>query len=248
MNTGAVSQATAAAAAETVKNTAKKTEVSGKKIGKPELSEKAAKYYEQLKKKFGNMDFILVSKDMKEQAEANAAKYGNANKTVVLIDEEKIERMAEDEAYRAKYEGVIANAAVQLNQMKNSLSSANGVTSYGIKVNDGGTASFFAVIDKSLAAQRDRIEKKAAKKAEDKKQAAKEEAAERAQERRTDKKDDNYDKYGTAKTREKDEVTVTASSVDELIKKVNSEYYAILGDNLMTEAEKVVGQHFDMNI
>ena len=45
----------------------------GKTIGEPKLSDEAAKYYDQLKSKFGNMDFILVSKDMKEQAKAQAA-------------------------------------------------------------------------------------------------------------------------------------------------------------------------------
>ena len=31
----------------------------GKTIGEPKLSDEAAKYYDQLKSKFGNMDFIL---------------------------------------------------------------------------------------------------------------------------------------------------------------------------------------------
>ena len=44
------------------------------------------------------------SKDMKETAKANAGQYANANKMVVLIDEEKIERMADDESYRKQYE------------------------------------------------------------------------------------------------------------------------------------------------
>ena len=43
-------------------------------IGEPELSEKAKKYYDQLRKKYSNMDFILVSKDMKQQAQANAGR------------------------------------------------------------------------------------------------------------------------------------------------------------------------------
>jgi hypothetical protein len=54
------------------------------------------------------MDFILVSKDMKEMAKANAGSFANPNKMVVLIDEEKIERMAVDEQYRKQYESVIA--------------------------------------------------------------------------------------------------------------------------------------------
>lgn len=61
----------------------------GRTIGQPELSEKGQKYYEELKKKFSNMDFILVSNDMKEIAKAQAGKYANPNKMVVLIDEEK---------------------------------------------------------------------------------------------------------------------------------------------------------------
>ncbi|MDE7476931.1 MAG: hypothetical protein K2M91_03115, partial [Lachnospiraceae bacterium] len=82
------------------KETVKKTKVSGRTIGSPELSENAAKYYEQLRRKYGNLDFILVSKDQKEFAKATASSYSNPNKMVVLIDEEKIERMAEDEDYR----------------------------------------------------------------------------------------------------------------------------------------------------
>ena len=39
----------------------------GKTIGEPKLSDEAAKYYDQLKSKFGNMDFILVSKLCKPQ-------------------------------------------------------------------------------------------------------------------------------------------------------------------------------------
>ncbi|MDE7266129.1 MAG: hypothetical protein K2N89_01530, partial [Lachnospiraceae bacterium] len=108
---------------ETEKNEGeKKVKVSGRTVGNPMLSETAAKYYEELKRKYGNMDFILVSADQKEYAKANASKYGNSNKMVVLIDEEKIERMATDEKYRKQYESVIANAASGLTQLKERLS------------------------------------------------------------------------------------------------------------------------------
>ena len=36
-------------------NRTQKTKVSGKTIGEPQLSEQAAKYYEELKKKYSNM-------------------------------------------------------------------------------------------------------------------------------------------------------------------------------------------------
>lgn len=75
--TGVVENAasTSAAAVEAKKKTEqtqneKSGSVSGKTIGSPKLSKKAADYYESLKKKYSNMDFILVSEDKKEQAKA----------------------------------------------------------------------------------------------------------------------------------------------------------------------------------
>ena len=52
-----------------------------------------------------------MSKDQKEFAKASASKYSNPHKMVVLIDEEKIERMAEDEKYRQQYEGIFFSSA-----------------------------------------------------------------------------------------------------------------------------------------
>ena len=118
----------------------------GKTIGNAKLSEEGVKYYQELKKKYSNMDFILVSKEQKANAQANAASYANGNKMVVLIDEEKIERMATDENYRKQYEGIIKNAASGLSQLKSQIESSGqsqNVVGYGMKVNDGGTASFF---------------------------------------------------------------------------------------------------------
>ena len=140
---------------EDSKETEKKTQVGGKTIGTPELSEKGAKYYEELRKKYSHLDFILVSKDQKEFAKANASKYGNSRKMVVLIDEEKVERMAEDEKYRSQYEGIIAKGASGLSQLKNQLANKGlNVKSCGIRVNDNGAASFFATMEKSFKAQR----------------------------------------------------------------------------------------------
>ena len=146
--------------------TSGKKKVSGQTIGNPQLSEKASKYYEQLKKKYSNMNFILVSEDQKENAKANAAGYANSNNMVVLIDEDKIERMASDENYRKQYEGIIANAASGISQLASSLSATGtNVKGFGMQVNDNGTASYFAVLEKSSVAQKERIEKKAAEKA-----------------------------------------------------------------------------------
>lgn len=230
-----VSQVTGAMAQSNEVTNVPKTKVQGKTIGQPELSEKAAEYYEKLKKKYGNMDFILVSKDMKEQAKSQAGSYANMNKMVVLIDEEKIERMATDEEYRKQYEGIIRNAAAQLPQMKSQLQSTGAnVKGYGIQVNDDGTASLFAVIDKSLALQKERIEKKAEENRDARKADAKQ-----AWDKRFEKTDEPH------KTGDEDTVTVTASSIEELVQKVKDVVYEGMSDNAQTDWERAVGRHID---
>lgn len=223
----------------------KKVKVSGRTVGNPMLSETAAKYYEELKRKYGNMDFILVSADQKEYAKANASKYGNANKMVVLIDEEKIERMAVDEKYRKQYESVIANAASGLTQLKERLAKQGiGVKSYGVKVNDNGAASFFATMDKNFKTQNKRIEekraaKKAAKKAEEKK-AQKKKQQEKLEESRKESKE-------SSESKESDEILFEANSIDELLQKIEDMDYTYVGKDksVLSEMEKKVGQQFD---
>jgi hypothetical protein len=138
----------------------KKTEY-GMTVGDVKLSDKAKDYYEKLKAKYHNMEFIAVSKDMKDTVAKHAANYGNAGKAVVLIDEEKIERMATDEDFRKKYEGIISMGQQKLQEAKNSLASSGAkLLNFGMKVEDNGKVSFFATVEKSQEAQKARIEKK----------------------------------------------------------------------------------------
>ncbi len=239
MNT--VSQAEYAAQANGAYETAatkKKPANYGRTIGRPELSEEGQKYYEELKKKYSNMDFILVSKDMKEMAKAQAGSYANPNKLVVLIDEEKIEKMATDENFRKQYEGIIAGAATKLPQMQKAVGNNPAVKGFGMQVNDGGNASFFAVVDKSLAMQRERIQKNKEKKAEAKKAEEKKDAKEAAKERQKTGR-------GEKAEAEEDLVTVSASSIEELIRKINDITYGSMSDYALTDFEKARGQHID---
>lgn len=220
------------------------TRDSGKTIGNPKLSDEASKYYEKLKAKYSNMDFILVSKDQKEYAKSQAASYANANKMVVLIDEEKIERMATDEKYRKQYEGIIANAASGLSQLSTKLSSTGAnVKGYGMQVNDNGVATYFAVLEKSSTAQKERIEKKAAQKKE----------AARAEKKKTEKKEQEErlkrsDKDKTSVKGSDDTVTITASSIDELLRKIQDQSQMFLSDVTQSSTEKQVGQRFDHSV
>ena len=233
--------------------TVKKTKVNGRTVGSPELTEEAAKYYEQLKKKYGNLDFILVSKDQKEYAKANASKYSNPNKMVVLIDEEKIERMAVDEDYRKQYESAISQGANGLTQLKSRLANMGlNVKSCGMNVYDNGATSFFATMDQSFKAQnktaQERLaKKKAANKAEDKKAAKKAEEKkrqEKLEESRTERREireEFYDNDGD------DEVTFTADSIDDLISQIENADYLVRRD-IRSSYEKQIGQKFDSAI
>lgn len=235
--------------------TAKKSKVSGRTIGDPVLSDKAKKYYEQLKAKYSNMDFILVSPEQKEEAESKKGMYQSSKELIVLIDSDKIEKMAEDEEYRAKYEGILSNATSQLSQMKDSLGSkADSVSSFGMTFDDNGNASFFAVVDKSLAAQKERIADKKEAAAEEKKKAQKKTQEKRAEERKADRADKNKKMDSADKTNSKekssdaDKVTVSASSWEELLKKIDNVIYESRADSVLTKEEKAVGQSFDYSI
>lgn len=233
--------------------TVKKTKVSGRTVGSPELTEKAAKYYEELKKKYGNLDFILVSKDQKEYAKANASRYSNPNKMVVLIDEEKIERMAEDEKFRSQYESIISQGANGLTQLKSKLANMGlNVKSCGMNVYDNGATSFFATMDQSFKAQNKTAQerlarKKAAKKAEEKKAARKAEEKkqqEKLEAGRAEKKEIREEFF---ESDEEGEVIFTADSIEDLISQIENADYLIRRD-IRSSYERQVGQRFDSTI
>ena len=215
-----------------------KTTEYGNTIGDVKLSDKAKDYYNQLKGKFHNMEFIAVSKDMKAQVQANAAAYGNANKMVVLIDEEKLERMATDESFRKKYEGIIAMSQTKMAEAKNSLTSS------------GASVKNFGTVEKSQDLQKKRIEKKAAEKkeqkAKEKKKAekeAREERLQKAKDKKTDKTADEEDPQNIEDGKEY--VTIEAKSMDELLSKVQKYSYSEALNRVFTDSERMVGGHVD---
>ena len=228
-----------------------KTTEYGNTIGDVKLSDKAKDYYNQLKGKFHNMEFIAVSKDMKAQVHANAAAYGNANKMVVLIDEEKLERMATDESFRKKYEGIIAMSQTKMAEAKNSLTSSGAsVKNFGMSVDSNGKENFFATVEKSQDLQKKRIEKKAAEKkeqkAKEKKKAekeAREERLQKAKDKKTDKTADEEDPQNIDDGKEY--VTIEAKSMDELLSKVQKYSYSEALNRVFTDSERMVGGHVD---
>ena len=220
----------------------------GTVIGNATLSDKAKEYYNKLKSKFHSMDFILVSKDVKNQVAANASAYGNASKPVVLIDDEKLERMANDESFRKKYEGIIAMSQAKLQEAKNSLVSGGAnVKNFGMSVGSDGKTSFFATVEKANNAQTKALEKRQAKKkaekAKEKKLADKKAYEDRIEKRREDSKAEKIDKEDESE--DKEYIEFRSDDIDALINKVNKYAYDNSLQNVKTEEESKLGQHFD---
>lgn len=211
-----------------------KTTEYGNTIGNVTLSDEAKAYYDKLKSKFNNLDFIAVSKDMKAQVQANAGAYGNVNKLVVLIDEEKLERMATDESYRKKYEGLIAMSTSKMAEAKNSLASSGAsVKNFGMSVDSNGNESFFATVEKSMDAQKKRMEKQAAEKKEKKREEKKQVEKEAKEERIKKAKE------------EREYITFEADTLEDLYSKVQQYAYEYAARDVMTEEEKLMGSTID---
>ena len=203
---------------------ADKTEVVKNAIGKPEISKETSEYYEQLKAKYGDVEFVLVEDEQIGNAKQLANSVHTDKELIVLVSESELKAMATDEATRNKNEQLIADAIGQMPKMKEELKNAGvEVKSFGMELNDDGTVSYFAVLKNSSKLQKERIEEQRAENKADK----------------AEQKEDKVKSYKTGKV-------VSAASIEELIQKLKDVAYEEKADNIMTEQEKMVGQHFDM--
>lgn len=197
-------------------------------IGNPRLTDTASKYYEELKAKYNDMEFVIVSDDQIENAKAQASNIASDKSMIVLISESELEEMATNKETRVKNEKLIEDVKTQMPDMLKQLKESGiEVKSFGIEIKDG-AVSFFAVLDKAAAAQKERIEAKQEEKLAEKKA----DAAEKA--KQPNKKEDL--------------VTVSAGSIEELIKKLQDTAYEAKADNIQTAQEKFVGQSLDLSI
>ena len=130
--------------ADKTDRTGKTGTVTGRTIGNPKLSEKAAKYYEELKRKI--FQYGLYSGQRGSEGEGK----GRRREAMPMhrrwwfsSTRTRLSAWREDENYRRQYEAIIANAGSGIAQMKSSLeASGTKVKGYGMQVNDGGTATY----------------------------------------------------------------------------------------------------------
>lgn len=216
-------------------NITEQTERVKSTIGNPTLSKETSSYYEELKEKYSDVEFVLVSEDQKSTAKETAANINSSKSMIVLISEDEVEQMASDENVRAKNEQIITDAKTQMPGLIEQLKeSGTNVKSFGMEFDDNGTATYFAVVDKSMSAQKERIESNLAEKRAEKKADAKEANTERLQNLRNGSKEEL--------------TTVTASSMEALIQKIQTNAYESRANYVMTAQEKMIGQGFDFSI
>lgn len=122
------------------------------------LSEKAKKLLDELKDKYGNMDFFVADYSSDEEAQSYLSR--GTKEFSVLIDPATLEEMAAKSESKEKYLSILDDAAGQLSAMKEELSEdeKNSVSRIGISIDNNGKVSYFAELEQMNAKQKERIE------------------------------------------------------------------------------------------
>ncbi len=168
-----------------------KTEKAKKK--KPvQLSDRAKNLLKELQKTYGNMDFFVADYETDEEAAEYLSR--GTKEYSVLIDPETLEEMAADEETKNKYIGMLEDATNKLNGIKEKLGSkSDEVVRLGVSLNEDGTVSYFAELEKLSEKRQEQLDK------------AKE-----------NKKEEKIEQERTKKAKLK------ADSIDELIEKIKN--------------------------
>ena len=108
------------------------------------LSKEAKDYLGKLKEMYPDYDFIIA--DYKTDEDASRLLSQGRGEINVLITPDLLEKMATDEATRAKYENIIAGAADQFDEIKENLTddAKSMVKSLGITIDSDGNVNYFA--------------------------------------------------------------------------------------------------------
>lgn len=121
------------------------------------LSDKAKNLLKELRKTYGDVDFIVASYETDEEADAYLSR--GTKDFSVLIDPEELEKMANDDELKKKNLGIIDEAKEKLSGMKDQLGDKKDeVTRLGVSIDKNGNVSFFAELETLSEKQKERIE------------------------------------------------------------------------------------------
>lgn len=126
------------------------------------LSAKAQSYLENLRKKYGDYDFV-VSNDM------DASKtVGGTKEYSVMFTTEELEKMAEDDEYAEKVMGQVGNAVDMLkNISEKDLGEGVKFAQLGVSFDSEGNMTLFAQLEKLSDEQQKRLDEAMEKRAEE---------------------------------------------------------------------------------
>lgn len=147
------------------KNDAVDNEAGGiAKSDEEQLSAKAKNFLENLRKKYGDYDFI-VSNDM------DASKtIGGTKEYSVMFTAEELEKMADDEDYAEKMMGQVGTAVDMLkNLSEKDLGEGVQFAQLGVSFDSDGNMKLFAQLEKMSAEQKERLDVAKEKRAEEQK-------------------------------------------------------------------------------
>ncbi|MGN0617871.1 MAG: DUF6033 family protein [Ruminiclostridium sp.] len=168
------------------------------KSGEQKLSAKAQKFLEQLRKSYGDYDFVIADKGDDMQGLMDRSKEFS-----VVFSSEELEKMAEDENFAKEQMQSVETAVNMSKKISEQLGADSGISllSVGVTFDDKGISTMFAELEKATADRNKQLEEKAEERAEEKKDA--------------EKADKNQQEQPTVKR-----ATVTAANADELLSKI----------------------------
>ena len=216
---------------KTKNNTASEQAV---KSSEDKLSSKAKKYLDNLRKTYGDYDFIVA-----DDGDDKRALVDKSDKEFsVIFSSSELERMASDEKYaseKMRRVNTIVNMTDKICEQFGferawGKGSENDtiINKLAVSINDDGSMSIFADLEKMSEKQKDYIEKLREKRSEEKKTSEKSE----------EKMVNSYKKDDTSSVKK---VVVEASSEEELIEKIkNVDWNKVSGEK--------VGARFDFSV
>lgn len=191
------------------------------------LSTGAKKLLKELKKTYGDMDFIVADYETEEEAAALLSR--GKGEYSALLSTDELEKMAADEDVKKKNLETLDNAVAKLDDMKEKLGDkGDDVTRIGIVLGDDGEVSFFAELQKTSEKQRERIERNREEKRENARAEGRDQGADQLR----------PDRAGGKHT------TVFAPTVDELAEKISQ----VDWNKIKEERQDPVGQRFDFTV
>ena len=130
------------------------------------LSDKAKSFLENLRKKYGDYDFVISNNlDAAETV-------GGTKEYSVMLTVEELEKMADDEEYAAKVMGQVKDATTTLKDLyEKDLGEGVQFSQLSISFDDDGNTKLFASLEKMTADQKERFDAAREKRAEEKKAA-----------------------------------------------------------------------------